>query len=74
MGGIFFSQIAQREGLRNILRQAYADPNAIDDETLDLLLKPGLTPGAVAVFLDFISYRYTSVCPRINHKPEVRQG
>ena len=58
MGDIFFSQVAQREGLRNILRQAYADPNAIDDETLDIILNPGLTPGAAPVFLDFISYRY----------------
>eukprot|EP01041_Mallomonas_annulata_P009022 gene9022-18681_t len=56
LGPLFFSQIAQREGLRNILRQAYADPNAVDDETLDIILKPGLLPGAAPVFLDFISY------------------
>mmetsp|Transcript_26574 Transcript_26574/g.26821 ORF Transcript_26574/g.26821 Transcript_26574/m.26821 type:complete len:340 (+) Transcript_26574:40-1059(+) len=56
MGPIFFSLIAQREGLRNILRQAYADPKGIDDTILDVILKPGLLPGAAAVFLDFISY------------------
>jgi pimeloyl-ACP methyl ester carboxylesterase len=57
IGKTFFKQVAQPETLRNILRQAYADPNSIDDETLDIILKPGLQPGAAEVFLDFISYR-----------------
>jgi pimeloyl-ACP methyl ester carboxylesterase len=57
IGKAFFEQVARPEALRNILRQAYADPTAVDDETLEIILKPGLQPGAAEVFLDFISYR-----------------
>lgn len=35
---------------------AYHDPQAVTDELVDLILKPGLEPGAVRVFLAFISY------------------
>lgn len=44
------------QGVRNVLRQCYGDPAAVTDELVDMILKPGLQPGAVAVFLDFISY------------------
>ena len=59
---ILRSQVAQRDALRNILNQAYArNPDlgvrGVDDETVELLLRPGLDPRAVHVFLDFISYR-----------------
>ena len=57
IGKSFFKSVAQPEALRNILRQAYADPNSVDDETLQCILEPGLAPGAAEVFLDFISYR-----------------
>ena len=40
----------------NILRECYADPSRVDDQLVDLILKPGLQPGAVDVFLDFICY------------------
>ena len=30
----------------------------VDDETLNVILQPGLDPAAASVFLDFISYRY----------------
>ncbi len=39
-----------------ILRQAYSDPNTVTDELVQCILQPGLQPGAVDVFLDFISY------------------
>eukprot|EP01036_Dinobryon_divergens_P031802 gene31802-41273_t len=61
VGEVFFQQVAQRDALRNILNQAYArNPDlgvrGVDDETVELLLRPGLDPRAVHVFLDFISY------------------
>ncbi len=55
LGKYFFSQVAQRQVLKNILSQAYATKN-LDDEVVDILLKPGLEAGAAEVFLDFISY------------------
>jgi len=53
-GEYFFKQVAEDEALRNVLKQAYAGD--VDDETVELILRPGLEPGAAAVFLDFISY------------------
>lgn len=41
-----------------MLRQCYGDPAAVTDELVDLILTPGLQPGAVDVFLDFISYSF----------------
>jgi pimeloyl-ACP methyl ester carboxylesterase len=55
LGKYFFTQVAQREVLKNILKQAYA-AKSLDDEIVDIILKPGLEPGAAEVFLDFISY------------------
>jgi hypothetical protein len=47
--------------LTNILNSAYAYPqktaSGVDDETVEIILQPGLDPRAVDVFLDFISYR-----------------
>ncbi len=47
-------KIAKPRVIKNILSQAYAAP--VDDEIVDVILKPGLEPGAADVFLDFISY------------------
>ncbi len=44
------------QSVGNVLRQCYHDPAAVTDELVDCILKPGLLPGAVDVFLDFISY------------------
>ena len=55
-GELFFNQVAQPKAVRNILEQAYHDPDAVTDELVDLILKPGLEPGALHVFLAFISY------------------
>ena len=38
--------------------KGYDGPKPVSDESVQLLLKPGLLPGAENVFLDFISYRY----------------
>lgn len=54
LGPFFFKQVAQQQVLKNILSEAYGE--VVDDETVDVILKPGLEPGACEVFLDFISY------------------
>ena len=54
VGKAFFDSVAKPATIKNILMQAYAGP--VDDETVQLILEPGLAPGAAAVFLDFISY------------------
>ncbi|WP_017325634.1 alpha/beta fold hydrolase [Synechococcus sp. PCC 7336] len=56
IGHFFFRQIAQRRSLRNILRRAYARPEAVTDELLDLLLAPARDPGAADVFIAFVNY------------------
>lgn len=56
LGPWFFSLIATPEAVRSVLRQCYANPAAVTDELVDIILRPGLEPGAAQVFLDFISY------------------
>ncbi|KAF5833880.1 Alpha/Beta hydrolase protein, partial [Dunaliella salina] len=56
LGAAFFSSIAKPQAVRNVLTQAYGRKEAVTDELVDAILKPGLAPGAVDVFLDFISY------------------
>lgn len=58
VGEAFFNNVATPSFLRPILAQAYAckTPADLDEETLQIILKPGLLPGAAEVFLDFISY------------------
>ena len=56
LGPWFFSQIATPQGVKNVLRQCYHDTTAVDDELVEFILRPGLDPNAVKVFLDFISY------------------
>jgi hypothetical protein len=36
--------------------QCYHDSSTVTDELVDKILKPGLLPGAVDIFLDFICY------------------
>ena len=55
-GEVFFSQVAQPRAIENILKEAYHDPSAVSQELVSCVLNPGLQPGAVKVFLDFISY------------------
>ena len=64
LGEAFFRSVATPVTLRRILAEAYAMPPAdLPAEVVDLVLAPGLAPGAAAVFLDFISYRCPSVPP-----------
>jgi pimeloyl-ACP methyl ester carboxylesterase len=56
IGKKFFGNVARAETVKNVLREAYADSNAVTDELVECILKPGLQPGAAEVFLDFISY------------------
>ena len=56
VGEFFFKSIATRNGVRNVLREAYNKDETVDDTLVDNILKPGLEKGAVRVFLDFISY------------------
>ena len=56
VGKAFFGNVARAETVRNVLREAYGDPETVTDELVECILKPGLQEGAAEVFLDFISY------------------
>ena len=56
IGQKFFKNVARAETVKNILKEAYGNPEAVTDELVECILKPGLQPGAAEVFLDFISY------------------
>lgn len=56
VGNFFFNQLAKPKTVRKILLQAYANPDAVTDELIDILMSPATDPGAVAVFLAFTSY------------------
>lgn len=56
VGGFFFSQIAKEQAVENVLKEAYHDPATVTKELVDAILRPALEPGALEVFLDFISY------------------
>eukprot|EP00803_Ostreobium_quekettii_P009715 evm.model.scf_343.5 EVM.evm.TU.scf_343.5 scf_343:31435-36314(-) len=55
-GQWFFDQVARPETVKKILQKAYCDEEAVTDELVNIVLKPGLLPGASTVFLKFISY------------------
>jgi len=58
LGDIFFGGVATPNTVQNILKVIYPyNPDAVDDELVDCILKPGLSsPNATRVFMDFISY------------------
>lgn len=56
IGKFFFNQLAQPKTVRKILLQAYAQPEAVTDELVDLLMAPARDPKAVAVFVAFTAY------------------
>ncbi|KAM5582283.1 hypothetical protein ABKV19_002606 [Rosa sericea] len=56
VGKYFFKTVATPESVRNILRQCYHDTSQVTDELVEKILLPGLEPGAVDVFLEFICY------------------
>ncbi|XP_039130230.1 uncharacterized hydrolase YugF [Dioscorea cayenensis subsp. rotundata] len=56
LGKLFFNAVATPESVRSILCQCYHDTSAVTDELIQIILQPGLEPGAVDVFLEFICY------------------
>lgn len=56
IGHTFFRQIAKRNTVRKILMKAYAHPEAVTDELVDLLMAAAEDPGAADVFLAFTRY------------------
>ncbi|KAL3829264.1 hypothetical protein ACJIZ3_018066 [Penstemon smallii] len=56
LGKFFFKTVATPESVRNILCQCYYDKSQVTDELVKIILEPGLDPGAVDVFLEFICY------------------
>ncbi|BFM38845.1 alpha/beta fold hydrolase [Synechocystis sp. LKSZ1] len=56
VGQFFFRQVAQAKTVRQALHQAYARPEAVTEELVEMLLKPARDPGAAAVFLAFTNY------------------
>ncbi|NJK50712.1 alpha/beta fold hydrolase [Candidatus Gracilibacteria bacterium] len=56
LGSLFFSQVAQPQTVRRILRQAYCRQEAVTDELIDMILKPAKEKGAAEVFIAFTRY------------------
>lgn len=56
IGKWFFKSVATPESVRSILCQCYHDKSQVTDELVQAILGPGLEPGAVDVFLEFICY------------------
>lgn len=56
IGHSFFSLLAKPKTVRKILLQAYAHPEAVTDELVDMLMAPASEPGAADVFLAFTRY------------------
>lgn len=56
LGKLFFRTVATPQSVRNILCQCYHDTSQVTEELVDKILLPGLQPGAVDVFLEFICY------------------
>lgn len=56
LGKRFFQAVATSESIKRILCECYHDDSAVTDELVEKILLPGLEPGAVDVFLDFICY------------------
>jgi pimeloyl-ACP methyl ester carboxylesterase len=58
IGHWFFQQLAKPKTVKNILYQAYGNPEAVTDELVEYLLAPARDPGAADVFLAFTAYSY----------------
>lgn len=56
LGKLFFKTVATPQSVRNILCQCYHDTSQVTEELVEKILLPGLEPGAVDVFLEFICY------------------
>ncbi|KAA8542965.1 hypothetical protein F0562_024111 [Nyssa sinensis] len=56
LGKFFYRTVATPESVKNILCQCYHDSCQVTDELVQIILLPGLEPGAADVFLEFICY------------------
>ncbi|KAJ4786832.1 alpha/beta-Hydrolases superfamily protein [Rhynchospora pubera] len=56
VGKLFFNAVATSDSVKSILCQCYHDTSAVTDELVQIILQPGLDPGAADVFLEFICY------------------
>lgn len=56
LGSSFFRLLAKPNTVRKILLKAYASPETVTDELIDILMAPATDPGAAAVFLAFTRY------------------
>ncbi len=56
VGHGFFRLLAKPNTVRKILLQAYANPAAVTDELVTILMAPAADPGAADVFLAFTRY------------------
>ncbi|XVE78749.1 hypothetical protein DITRI_Ditri14bG0003300 [Diplodiscus trichospermus] len=56
VGKLFYRSVATPESIRSILFQCYHDTSQVTEELVQIILNPGLEPGAVDVFLEFICY------------------
>lgn len=53
---LFFSLLARPKTVRQVLLQAYAQPDAVTDELVNILMGPAADPGAADVFAAFTRY------------------
>uniref|UniRef100_A0A5B7C2P4 AB hydrolase-1 domain-containing protein n=1 Tax=Davidia involucrata TaxID=16924 RepID=A0A5B7C2P4_DAVIN len=56
LGNFFYRTVSTPESVKSILCQCYHDTSQVTDELVQTILLPGLEPGAVDVFLEFICY------------------
>lgn len=56
LGHGFFKLLAKPNTVRKILLKAYANPDAVTDELVEILMAPAADPGAADVFLAFTRY------------------
>lgn len=56
IGTFFLDSLSKPNVLRSVLQGAYAVHEAVDDDLVRILREPAKTPGALDVFLSFISY------------------
>jgi pimeloyl-ACP methyl ester carboxylesterase len=56
LGHRFFKLVARPKTVRNILQKAYARPDAVTDELVQILMTPASDEGAADVFLAFTRY------------------
>lgn len=56
LGAYFLHSLARPDQLKKVLKTAYKVHERVDDELVQILRTPALQPGALDVFLAFISY------------------